>query len=433
MGGPTAGDDKSKVSLESGKAMMAKGSHALHSYVASKFEAAIGRALPQMEVRYTNLSITAEVTVTEEVSAQSELPTVYSAIKRSLATFSLSERVEQKQILKNASGVFKPGTITLLLGQPGSGKSSLMRVLSGQFPSNKNVTIEGEILCNGLEQKAIATRLPQFAAYVTQFDKHFPSLTVGETLEFAHEFCGGGLSKHGEKMLTRGTPEENAEALEAAQAYFQHFPELVIEQLGLQNCQDTILGNAMRRGVSGGERKRVTTGVRHEVHDAHGRDQHGAGQRGDLRHHQHAAQYRQEAAQDGGDRFAAAVAGGFRPFDNVVILNQGESMYHGPRDQTVPYFESLGFACPADRDVADYLLDLGTNQQEKYEVDLPAHLTKHPRRASEFAELFRRSRLQIELGQALDAPFHPDLLEDVGEHMEPMPEFRQSFGRTPRR
>ncbi|KUF85436.1 hypothetical protein AM588_10000899 [Phytophthora nicotianae] len=107
--------------------MMAHGPNALHSFVAGKFEAAMGRELPQMEVRYHNLSVTANVTVTGKITAESELPTVFNTIKRSLAKFAWNKRVVQKEIIKNVSGVFKPGTITLLLGQPGSGKTSLMR------------------------------------------------------------------------------------------------------------------------------------------------------------------------------------------------------------------------------------------------------------------------------------------------------------------
>ncbi|ETO64517.1 hypothetical protein F444_17963, partial [Phytophthora nicotianae P1976] len=98
--------------LTSGKAMMAHGPNALHSFVAGKFEAAMGRELPQMEVRYHNLSVTANVTVTGKITAESELPTVFNTIKRSLAKFAWNKRVVQKEIIKNVSGVFKPGTIT---------------------------------------------------------------------------------------------------------------------------------------------------------------------------------------------------------------------------------------------------------------------------------------------------------------------------------
>jgi ABC-type transport system involved in cytochrome bd biosynthesis fused ATPase/permease subunit len=185
----------STIDLASGKAMIVNGSRAVHGYVAAKFEAAIGGALPQMGVCYSNLSITADVTVIEDVTAASELPTLFNTVKRSLAKLSPSRRVVRKVILKNASGVFQTGTITLLLGQPGSGKSSLMKILGGQFPVEKNIMVEGDITYNGISQRDILKRLPQFAAYVTQSDRHFPTLTVRETLEFAHKFCAGGRAR----------------------------------------------------------------------------------------------------------------------------------------------------------------------------------------------------------------------------------------------
>ncbi|KAG3057896.1 hypothetical protein PI125_g25319 [Phytophthora idaei] len=96
-----------------------------------------------------------------------------------------------KRILRGISGVLKSGTVTLVLGQPGSGKSSLMKLLSGRFPKDKSVSIEGEVAYNGTSTEELHNRLPQLVSYVPQRDKHYPELTVKETLEFAHAACGG--------------------------------------------------------------------------------------------------------------------------------------------------------------------------------------------------------------------------------------------------
>ncbi|ETO66550.1 hypothetical protein F444_16340, partial [Phytophthora nicotianae P1976] len=247
-----------KLGLESGQALMAEGPQVLHEYVASKIGAAMGRVMPQMDVRFSNLSVSADIVVVDDPGVKHELPTIPNTMKK--AFVGPKKRVVRKQILKDVSGMFAPGKITLLLGQPGSGKSSLLKMLSGRFPIEKNITVEGDITFNNVQREQIIKRLPQFVAYVNQRDKHFPMLTVKETLEFAHKFCGGELSKRGEEMLSKGSPQENLEALEAAKAVFAHYPDIIIQQLGLQNCQNTIVGDAMTRGVSGGERKRVTTG-----------------------------------------------------------------------------------------------------------------------------------------------------------------------------
>ncbi|KUF75921.1 ABC transporter G family member 31 [Phytophthora nicotianae] len=390
--------------------MMAQGPEALHNFMAETFKAATGGVLPQMEVRFNNVSISADVTVTREVTAESELPTLYNVVARALANLNpIKKKVVRKEVIKNISGVLKPGTITLLLGQPGSGKTSLMRILSGQFPVKKNITVEGEMTYNGLLQKEIAKRLPQFVAYVTQYDRHFHTLTVRETLEFAYAFCGGGLSKRGEEMLSRGTPEANERALAAAKAVFSKLPDVIIEQLGLQICQDTAIGNAMHRGVSGGERKRVTTGEMQ------------------FGHKYMTLMDEISTGLDSAATYDIIKTQLFELFDNILILNDGEMMYNGPRHTVIPYFESLGFKCPHGRDVADYLLDLGTNQQYKYQAALPPGMAKHPRLASEFAKMFRESSLYSDIMEELASPIDKEIVERVGDNMDPMPEFRQTL------
>ncbi|CAI5722770.1 unnamed protein product [Peronospora destructor] len=419
--------------LTSAKTMMARGPNALHSYVAGKIEASMGRHLPQMEVRYQNLSVTAKVTITGQVTADSELPTVLNTIKRSLASFIWNKREGKKAIIKNVSGVLKPGTITLLLGQPGSGKTSLMRVLAGQLSKSSRVEIEGDVTYNGVPRERITRLLPQFSAYVTQFDKHFPKLSVRETLEFAYAVCGGDMPKHMEGMLGHGTPEQNAEALETTRKYFENFPDLIIEQLGLHFCQDTIIGSDMLRGVSGGERKRVTIGeMEFGMKYVTLMDEISTGLDSAATFHiimtqRSIAKYLHKTVVIALLQPAPEV---FNLFDNVMVLSQGEIIYHGPRDQAVPYFKRLGFQCPARRDTADFLLDLGTNMQEKYEGELPVGIEKHPRFASDFSKYWRQSPLYANLISTIDAPHDAERSKDVEACIKLMPEFHQNFWKS---
>ncbi|ETO70306.1 hypothetical protein F444_13203, partial [Phytophthora nicotianae P1976] len=415
-----------KLGLESGQALMAEGPQVLHEYVASKIGAAMGRAMPQMDVRFSNLSVSADIVVVDDPGVKHELPTIPNTMKK--AFVGPKKRVVRKQILKDVSGMFAPGKITLLLGQPGSGKSSLLKMLSGRFPIEKNITVEGDITFNNVQREQIIKRLPQFVAYVNQRDKHFPMLTVKETLEFAHKFCGGELSKRGEEMLSKGSPQENLEALEAAKAVFAHYPDIIIQQLGLQNCQNTIVGDAMTRGVSGGERKRVTTGemefgtkyvtLMDEI--STGLD---SAATYDIINTQRSVAHTLRKTvvvallQPSPEVFAL--------FDDVMILNEGQVMYHGPCRRVENYFEGLGFSCPPERDIADYLLDLGTPEQYRYQVQ--NYHTKQPRSAGEFAESFRRSDVHREMLNELEAPHEEDLLRNVAEVMEPTPAFHQSF------
>ncbi|KAJ0397746.1 hypothetical protein P43SY_005603 [Pythium insidiosum] len=199
----------------------------------------------QLEVRVRNMTLSTQVAaVARHEDAKKALPTlknaVWGGVKAMLPGRSRSASTTvTKYILRDVSAVFRPGTMTLVLGQPGSGKSSLLKALSGRLANKKAIQVEGETTYNGIPSETLRGRVPQFAAYVAQRDAHFPTLTVEETLEFAHA-CAKNAAPS-EKMGARR-------------------PSDVINDLGLAHCSDTVVGDAMIRGVSGGERKRVTIG-----------------------------------------------------------------------------------------------------------------------------------------------------------------------------
>ncbi|TMW67508.1 hypothetical protein Poli38472_011128 [Pythium oligandrum] len=417
------------IEYTSGQALLVHGPEVLHQHYSSRVEKAMGKAMPQMEVRVKNLSLSTQVSVPSD-GGKHELPTVFNEIKTGVRDlFAGNKNKITKHILKNISGVFKPGTMTLVLGQPGSGKSSLLKMLSGRFPLTKDIQLEGDVTYNGLDRIEIARRLPQFATYVTQRDSHFPTLTVKETLEFAHACCGAELTERDERHFTEGTPEENKMALDAARALYKHYPEVVIQQLGLETCQDTIVGDEMLRGVSGGERKRVTTGeMEFGNRYAMFMDEISTGL--DSAATIDIIKTQRSIAQTLRKTIVMALLQPspevFALFDDVIILNKGRVMYQGPCSDVESYFRALGFACPPSRDVADFLLDLGTHQQSQYEVEREGY-GKHPRTAREFADAFEQSIHYQQIHEAVAQPHDPRLLQDVSDHFDHVPEFHQSF------
>jgi ABC-type multidrug transport system ATPase subunit len=98
------------------------------------------------------------------------------------------------RILQNVSGVFRPGTVTLLVGPPGGGKSMLMKALCGAAP----VATTGSIAYNG--QGLDEFNVVRTARYVGQHDLHNPALTVRETLLFS-AMCQGPGYKPGASRL----------------------------------------------------------------------------------------------------------------------------------------------------------------------------------------------------------------------------------------
>ncbi|KAF4350965.1 hypothetical protein F8388_021672 [Cannabis sativa] len=146
----------------------------------------------------------------------------------------------EKTLLDNISGEVHDGEILALLGASGSGKTTLIDALANRIEKQSlkgTITLNGEIIDSKLSKS--------ITGYVMQDDLLFPMLTVEETLNFAAEFrlprSIGSLKK-------------------------RNRVQSLMEQLGLRNVANTIIGDEGKRGISGGERRRVSIGIE-AIHD----------------------------------------------------------------------------------------------------------------------------------------------------------------------
>ncbi|KAH0749735.1 hypothetical protein KY290_028967 [Solanum tuberosum] len=138
---------------------------------------------------------------------------------------------DTRNILEGLTGYAEPGTFTALMGPSGSGKSTLLDALSGRLASN--AILSGKILLNGRKAKlSFGT-----AAYVTQDDTLIGTLTVRETIYYSAQL-----------RLPDRMPLSEKRTL----------VENTIVDMGLQDCADTFIGNWHLRGISGGEKRRVS-------------------------------------------------------------------------------------------------------------------------------------------------------------------------------
>ena len=151
----------------------------------------------------------------------------------------LSFAVGSKIILHGCSGAAAPGRMLAIMGPSGSGKTSLLNALAGQVKGGSSASLTGKLLidgnvCGGANQVA-GLRV----AYVRQEDIFYTQMTVRETLLFAARL-----------RLPARVPLAEKE---------RRVDEL-IEKLALGKAANTIIGDAKRRGISGGERKRLAIG-----------------------------------------------------------------------------------------------------------------------------------------------------------------------------
>lgn len=117
---------------------------------------------------------------------------------------------------------------------------------------DKTIDVTGEITYNGRPRAELLPRLPRFVGYTNQKYDHQPQLTVQETFEFAHECCEGSEPEPWiVKAMKELAGERHENAVKVMTALHKFAADLRIRTLGLTRCKDTMVGNAMIRGVSG--------------------------------------------------------------------------------------------------------------------------------------------------------------------------------------
>ncbi|PIA64722.1 hypothetical protein AQUCO_00100293v1, partial [Aquilegia coerulea] len=226
----------------------------------------VGIQLPSVEVRFENLTVEADCYIGNRA-----LPTLLNTTRNIAETLLglFGIRLPKKKkltILQNVSGIIKPSRMTLLLGPPSSGKTTLLLALAAKLDSN--LKVNGEVTYNGHK---LTEFVPQkTSVYISQNDVHIPEMTVKETLDFSARCQGVGarydlLTELARREKVSGIfPEAEvdlfmkATAMEGIQSSLQ--TDYTLKILGLDVCKDTIVGDQMMRGISGGQRKRVTTG-----------------------------------------------------------------------------------------------------------------------------------------------------------------------------
>ncbi|KAH1066537.1 hypothetical protein J1N35_031524 [Gossypium stocksii] len=373
----------------------------------------VGIDLPTIEVRYENLNIEAEAFV-----GTSALPSVLNFITSIFENFLidmgvLSSRKKKLTILKDVSGIVKPGRMTLLLGPPSSGKTTLLLALAGKL--NPDLKFSGSVTYNGHTMKEFVPQ--RTAAYISQHDLHLGEITVRETLAFSARCQGVGTRYDMLAELSRREKEANikpdpdidvfmkAVATEGQEASV--ITDYILKILGLDVCADTMVGNEMLRGISGGQRKRVTTG---EMLVGPARalfmDEISTGLDSSTTF-QIVNSLRQTVHILNG----TAVISLLQPapetydlFDDIILLSDGVIVYQGPREHVVSFFESMGFRCPERKGVADFLQEV-TSRKDQMQYwarkDQPYRFIT----ANEFAEEFQSFHVGMKLGEELGTPF----------------------------
>uniref|UniRef100_A0A0E0HJ07 ABC transporter domain-containing protein n=1 Tax=Oryza nivara TaxID=4536 RepID=A0A0E0HJ07_ORYNI len=279
-------------------------------------------------------------------------------------------------VLEDVSGIIKPCRLTLLLGPPGCGKSTLLRALSGKL--DKSLKVTGDISYNGYQLDEFVPE--KTAAYISQYDLHIPEMTVRETLDFSSRCQGVGRRP---KILKEVSARESAAGIipdadidiymkaisvEASKRSLQ--TDYILKILGLEICADTMVGDAMIRGLSGGQKKRLTTAemivgpARAYFMDeiSNGLDSSTTFQIiSCFQQLTNISEYTMVIS------LLQPTPEVFDLFDDLILMAEGKIIYHGPRNEALNFFEECGFICPERKEVADFLQEiLSCKDQQQY-------------------------------------------------------------------
>ena len=254
--------------------------------------------------------------------------------------FGYGQKGKQFDILRGFRGVTKPGEMVLVLGRPGSGCTTFLKVITNQRFGFTGV--DGEILYGPFDAQTFAKRFRGEAVYNQEDDIHEPTLTVKQTLGFA---------------LDTKTPGKRPFGV-SKKVFKEKVIDLMLKMFNIEHTANTVIGNQFIRGISGGERKRVSISecmvtaatVLGWDNSTRGLD---ASTALDF-----AKSLRILTNIYKTTTFVSLYQASeniYKQFDKVLVIDKGRQVFFGPASEARTYFEDLGFKEKPRQTTPDYL------------------------------------------------------------------------------
>ncbi|KAL8425335.1 hypothetical protein Efla_001717 [Eimeria flavescens] len=297
-------------------------------------------------------------------------------------------------VIHSLSAVFRAGSLVAIMGPSGCGKTTLLSIISGR----SSMAYSGQVLLNG---HPLEKDFDSLSSYIPQGDCFEGNETVEECLRFSYR-------------LRKAVPREwKAEELRVQE---QEAIDRALKLLGLETLQHSRVGSGLRRGLSGGQKRRLTIGI---------------GLMSDAKILLCDEPTTGLSAADaqlvvGALRRLSAECGMavvavihqpshaiLRSFDHLLLMSyEGRCVYNSRVDAALQYFSALGFPCPVHQNPADFFLDLVSQSGE------------HAQELADMYDVLMRPLVGAQVRQARECP--PAEPENLAEAMRVAGPFTQT-------
>ncbi|KAI1421487.1 ATP-binding cassette transporter [Xylaria sp. FL1777] len=304
-------------------------------------------------------------------------PTVTSTLrnyhkKLNPATYLSNNPGPSRVLLQPMSGVLRGGEMLMVIGKPGSGCTTFLKTLANM--REEYADVGGDVWYGGVGAEAIKARRPGEVAFAGEDDVHFHSLSVDTTLRFALN-----------ARMPTNLPNRSQR--------LQQDLETILKLFGLSHVANVAVGNDYVRGVSGGQRHRVTlaeafctrAGVLCFDNPTRGLDSSTA-----IRVAKMLQEYTTQSQCCTVMSLYQASNDIANCFDKVLVLNEGRVAYFGPTSESKSYFEKMGFECPPQTSLTDFLTSMSGDPDSRH-VGLKQSGPPVPITAHDFEVRFRDS------------------------------------------
>lgn len=252
-------------------------------------------------------------------------------------TLSATKKEPEQRIIKDCWGEVPKRKTTAIMGASGAGKTSLLNILAGRLQNRGRLRVKADVRLDNYQVDPSDINVRQYIAFVAQDDSLPAVATPREAIRFSAKL-----------RLPRTTSDDDLDQLTSR----------MLTELGLNDCADVLVGGALIKGISGGERKRTSVGVELVTKPS---------------------MVFLDEPTSGLDSFSAlqccnvlgkvAKAGAsvlftihqpaseiFEAFDHLLLMNKGRVMYQGSVKDMPAWFGARGYAVPRNYNPADWII-----------------------------------------------------------------------------